>query len=128
MKTVGEAAAMLGVSKRRVYALIEAGLLTAEKASGIWLVDDESLERRLAGNVDRRGGRPRKGSGAGEVRLVLMNRNHVIAEAVYDVRRGIFSSVGPLVDANRAPLGLVDERGKISAAVLSSWWSGRGIP
>ena len=128
MKTVGEAAAMLGVSKRRVYALIEAGLLTAEKASGIWLVDEGSLEKRLASDVDRRGGRPRKGSGSGEVRLTLMNRNHIIAQTVYDVRRGIFSSAGPLVDESRAPLGLVDERGKLSAAALSSWWSGRGIP
>ncbi len=128
MKTAGEAAAMLGVSKRRVYALIGAGALPAEKAGGIWLVDDAGLERRLASGVDRRGGRPRKGSGADEVRLALMNRNHLVAEAVYDVRSGTFSSVGPLTDADRAPIGLVDGRGRITAGVLSAWWSGRGIP
>ena len=128
MKTVGEAAALLGVSKRRVYALIEAGVLSAEKVSGIWLLDEASLERRLAVKVDKRGGRPRKGSGASEVPLVLMNRNHAIAEAVYDVRRSVFSSVGPLIDPDRAPLGLTDERGRISSAALSSWWSGRGMP
>ncbi len=119
---------MLGVSRRRVYALIDVGTLSAEKAGGIWLVDDASLERRLAHGVDRRGGRPRKGEGADEVRLTLMNRDHPVVEAVYDARHGVFSSVGPLIDAARAPIGLPDGRGRISAAMLSSWWSARGIP
>lgn len=63
---------------------------TAEKVSGIWLVDDASLEQRLAQGVGRRGGWPRKGEGADEVRLTLMNREHAIAEAVHDARHGVF--------------------------------------
>ena len=128
MKTVDEAARMLGVTQRRVRALIESGHLAAEKVGGIWLVDEASLKRRLSEGVDKRGGRPKKGSGPNEVGLVLMNREHIIAETVYDATRNVFIKVGPLADKDRAPLGLTDARGRISPATLSAWWSDRGIP
>lgn len=128
MKTVDEAARLLGVTPRRVRALIGSGRLTAEKVGGIWLVDDACLERRLNDNVRKRGGRPKRGSGANEIQLVLMNRNHVVAEAVYDTAHSVFIKVGPLVDKDRAPLGLTDARGRMSPAALSAWWSDRGIP
>jgi excisionase family DNA binding protein len=128
MKTVDEAAAALDVSPRRVRALIAAGKLDAEKVGGVWLIDEASLARREDADVDRRGGRPRHGASPEEMELVLMNREHAVVEAVYDSERNVFTKVGSLLDAARAPLGLVNERGKISPAVLSSWWSDRGIP
>ena len=128
MKTVDEAARLLGVTPRRVRSLIESNRLAAEKVGGIWLVDEGGLERRLNDGVDKRGGRPKKGRGPNEVRLVLMNREHVVAETVYDATRNVFVKVGRLADEDRGPLGLADARGRVSPATLSTWWSNRGIP
>lgn len=45
--TVAQAAALLGVSKRRVVAMIGAGILEAEKfGERVWQVNAESVERR----------------------------------------------------------------------------------
>ena len=47
--TVAQAAALLGVSKRRVVAMIGAGILEAEKfGERVWMIDAESVERRRA--------------------------------------------------------------------------------
>lgn len=54
--TVEQAAESLGVSARRVRALITSGKLSAEKVGRDWLMTAESLE-----NVkERKPGRPRK--------------------------------------------------------------------
>jgi excisionase family DNA binding protein len=45
--TVAQAAALLGVSNRRVVAMIGAGILEAEKfGEKVWQVNAESVERR----------------------------------------------------------------------------------
>jgi len=45
--TVAQAAALLGVSNRRVVAMIGAGILEAEKfGERVWMIDAESVERR----------------------------------------------------------------------------------
>jgi len=45
--TVAQAAALLGVSNRRVVAMIESGILEAEKfGERVWQVNAESVERR----------------------------------------------------------------------------------
>ena len=45
--TVAQAAAILGVSNRRVVAMIGAGILEAEKfGERVWMIDAESVERR----------------------------------------------------------------------------------
>ncbi|MBQ9069693.1 MAG: helix-turn-helix domain-containing protein [Eggerthellaceae bacterium] len=48
MITTSEAAQRLGVSQRRIIALIQSGRLCARKAGGIWLVDEASVKQRLA--------------------------------------------------------------------------------
>lgn len=53
-----EAAEFLGVSPRRVKALISAGLLEGRRFGGVWIVTRESVERRKAENP--KAGRPRK--------------------------------------------------------------------
>lgn len=55
MKTTTEAAALLGVSKRRVQQLVLRGQLKAVKIGRDWLIKEESLKK-----FERRGpGRPR---------------------------------------------------------------------
>lgn len=53
---VSRAASRLGLSPRRVRAMIKDDGLAAEKAGGIWIVDPQSVERRH--RVARRSGRP----------------------------------------------------------------------
>jgi excisionase family DNA binding protein len=53
---LGEAAERLGVSQRRVRAMIAAGRLDAQKVQGRWLVEPGSLER--VADIPRRDGPP----------------------------------------------------------------------
>ena len=58
--TVAQAAALLGVSNRRVVAMIGAGILEAEKfGEKVWQVNAESVERRRV--KKRRPGNGRQG-------------------------------------------------------------------
>ena len=61
MSMVGttEAARRLGVSSRRVAAMIEQGLLRAEKVGKTWIIDETEVAR-LA-RTHRKPGRPKKG-------------------------------------------------------------------
>lgn len=63
--TTAEAAEALGLTRRRVLALIKAGLLKAEKPGRDWVVDGGSVED-LKGK-DRPRGRPKSGSVEGSV-------------------------------------------------------------
>lgn len=58
MMTTNEAAAALGLTRRRVNELIRAGKLRAEKPGRDWIVDAASVEELKAQN--RTGGRPKK--------------------------------------------------------------------
>ena len=127
MMTTSQAAATLNVSTRRVQELIKAHELKAEKASGVWLIDEASVHNRLA-NSSKRGGRPRIGSGKHDVSFTLMNRTHEVVELVYDTRRKEFTALGSYVDLVHAPLGLASNDGRIPLDALNDWWRGRGIP
>jgi len=127
MKTSKEVAELLEVTPRRVVALIHSGQLEAEKVGKIWLIDDASLEQ-FTQNAHRHPGRPRKGSKHTETEYILKNRTYDIAELVYDTTQREFTSVGALLDISRAPMGLMNERKRISAASFNNWWRNRGIP
>lgn len=58
MMTTNEAAAALGLTRRRVIALINSGKLKAEKPGRDWIVDSESVEELR--QQKRPGGRPKK--------------------------------------------------------------------
>lgn len=53
-----EAAKRVGLSQRRIVALIHDGTLLAERVGGVWIVDEDSLS---ALKVYGRAGRPKKG-------------------------------------------------------------------
>ena len=125
--STSEAAKRLGVSVRRVQGLVKEGALEAEKVSGIWLVDEASVADRMR-NVRKTGGRPARGSSRNERRFTLMNRGHEICEAIYDVRRQEFTSLGELIDGTRAPIGISANGRGISLADFNLWWRMRGIP
>ena len=55
MLTTKEAAELLGITPRRVQELIKNGALTARKASGVWLIDKDSVDTRLR-SVTKTGG------------------------------------------------------------------------
>lgn len=50
-----EAAQRLGIGLHRVYELLWAGQLEAERADGKWLIDPNGVERRLKERKRRRG-------------------------------------------------------------------------
>lgn len=58
MLTTKEAAELLDITPRRVQELIKNGALEARKASGVWLIDKDSVDTRLR-SVTKTGGRPR---------------------------------------------------------------------
>lgn len=127
MITTEEASLRLGVTRRRVQELARIGALSAQKISGVWLVDEASVDERLR-SVSKRGGRPLRGSGGNETSFTLMNRTHEVASVVYDSARKEFSYVGADVDSRRAPIGVASPGGVMSRESLNAWWRGRGIP
>ena len=138
MYTVTEAAERLGVSRRRVYELIKDGSISASRFGNSWMVDDASLSAR-ASTVNKRGGRPAKGSGRHEHRYTLMNRTYEVAELVYHDAAEAFTVVSEEKDLSRAPLGVLvrgprflagagtRDAGHINLAALNEWWRGKGL-
>ena len=106
MLTTSEAAKMLGISARRVVALIESGDLLAERFGRQWIVDERSVGRRAS--QEKLKGRPK----LGQKDLLalgthtLMNRNHPVLDFTYDraSRRTRIEEVHD--DALWAPLGV----------------------
>lgn len=66
MLTTTEAAALLGVTRRRVQELIRLGTLKAEKFGRDWQVDQASVEAYQAS--ERKAGRPKAGQLSGLLR------------------------------------------------------------
>ena len=127
--TVDEAAECLGVGRARIYQLIRCGEISAEKVANIWLIDDQSVAaRRVAAP---KVGRPIKSKSAKTAikTYTLMNRTHEVLTFYYDDTIQTFSDAGEIVDAQRAPFGLVSPRGRnVSAKALEYWWKHRSIP
>lgn len=126
--TVQEAAQRLGVSPARVYQLVNGGSLAAERIGRTWVLDEDAVMARAA--AAPHAGRPRKGNAGGRPEsYMLMSRSHEIVEFSYDRAAGRFSVSSDVIDAARAPLGIVSPRGKrITGQALSYWWKHRAIP
>ncbi len=127
--SVEEAATRLGVSVGRIYQLIKANALVAEKTSGVWFVDEGSVAARLIAKPTP--GRPSKHKPRSEALRVftLMNASYPLLTFAYDTSTGEFVDAYDIVDASRAPLGLLSPRGKIaSKEALAFWWRHRAIP
>lgn len=61
MLTTAQAAAILGVSPRRVLALIESGRLPAQKVGRDWIIQESDLEAVKDRREGWPKGKPRKG-------------------------------------------------------------------
>lgn len=126
--TVSEASKRLGVSVARVHQLIKNGVLAAEQIAGIWLIDDGSLEARIA-NPPKPGRPSDTARRPPAARFMLMNRNHEVLSFRFDASTGEFFDADEIIDAARAPLSVMSPRGKrASKTALSYWWSHRTIP
>lgn len=127
MLTTKEAAELLDITPRRVQELIKNGALEARKASGVWLIDKDSVNARLR-SVTKTGGRPRRGHGKSEITFTLMNRTHEVAQLVYSTSRRDFTHIDADIDYTHAPIGVLGPNSPVSLDSFRIWWRGRGIP
>lgn len=124
MISTAEAARRLGVSRRRVVALIEAGDLAAQRFGRAWMVDESSVQERA--DAPKLRGRPKMGQKRllNLKRFTLMNRNHAVLDFTYDDQHKT-ASIDELHDGVRwAPLG-IGQRGKKPNALDLAQWIGR---
>lgn len=126
--TTQEAARRLGVSPRRVSALIADGQIKAEKFGRSWMIDEASVARRQKAAV--RGGRPKMGErdpgslGA----YTLMSRNHAVLDFTYNHRTGETADLVEREGIAWRPLGIGRIDRKPSRYDLAAWLSARSIP
>lgn len=119
MLTTKEAAELLDITPRRVQELIKNEALDARKASGVWLIDKDSVDTRLR-SVTKTGGRPRRGHGKSEIAFTLMNRTHEVAQLVYSTSRKDFTHIGADIDYTHAPIGVLGPKIPVSPGRIST--------
>ena len=129
MLTTKQAAERLGVSSRRVLALVEAGDLAAERFGRSWMIDERSVEERA--RAPRLAGRPK----LGQKHLLslkpytLMNRNHAVFDFVYDDERKRVSIERVREGAAWAPIGAgLAGGGKPNGEDFAAWLRRRYMP
>ncbi|MDR0347112.1 MAG: DNA-binding protein [Coriobacteriales bacterium] len=123
-----EAALKLGVSLRRVNALIASGDLQAEKFGTVWVIDERSVERLIANR--RPAGRPKQGQRDSALldAYTLMNKNHRVLEFLFNREQGVVVSIEPLEDVAYAPVGICGRPDRPSRGAMTGWLSNRYIP
>ena len=128
MYSTSEAAELLGVSPRRVLALIASGDLQAEKRSGVWLLDEASVERR-AGSPRLRG-RPKAGmrDPSALKALRLKCRDHDVLDFTFRTDARTVVSIDAVHDARYAPAGACLASGASSPTLLAAWIRTRQVP
>ena len=118
--TSAEAARLLGVSERRVVALIHSGDLEAQKFGKSWAVSEESVRSRLAsGTVS---GRPPYGQKRRDLiqAYTLMNKNDAILHFVFDNESKRVVKVETDEHVIASPVGACRGIGKPTTAQLTS--------
>lgn len=127
MITTKEAAALLGISQRRVVSLIEAGDISAKRAGRMWLLDEASVRKRLTSPTLK--GRPRMGQknllNLGT--FTLMNRQHEVLDFAYDYQKKTASIINPKEGIAWAPLG-IGRNGIPNNLDLALWIGRRYMP
>lgn len=124
--TEKKAAAMLGVTRSRVSQLVKDKLLDAITINGKVRISEESI--LLYGEESKRPGRPSRTSYATASRHVLMNGAHEVASVVYDSALDEPLAVEEVIDASRAPIGVLTAGGSPKRRELNDWWLHRAIP
>ncbi|MDO4290760.1 MAG: helix-turn-helix domain-containing protein, partial [Eggerthellaceae bacterium] len=86
MYTTKEAAERLGVSVRRVNALIASGEIQAKKFGRAWMIDEASVSKRS--EETHRAGRPKMGErhASNLQRYTLMSKRRPVLSFVYNKR------------------------------------------
>lgn len=128
MFSTQQAAELLGVSPRRVVALIESGDLVAERFGRSWMLDERSVKARL--QSPKLAGRPKMGQKnlMSLKRYTLMNRNHAVLEFVYDNERKAASVERVCSGRAWAPLGTYVSGRQPNGIDLSVWLGRRYLP
>lgn len=87
MLTTSEAAEILGITPRRVVALVKSGALVAERFGRQWMVDERSVRDRAS--APKLSGRPKLGQKdlLALSTHTLMNRDHPVLDFTYDRKR-----------------------------------------
>lgn len=126
--TSAEAARLLGVSERRVVALIHSGDLEAQKFGRSWAVSEESVRYRLANGA--MSGRPPYGQKKRDLiqSYTLMNKNDAVLHFVFDSesKRVVKAEADEHVAAS--PIGACRGIGNPTVTQLTSWITDRYIP
>lgn len=128
MYTTKEAANHLGVSVRRVNALIEAGELEARKFGRAWMLDERSVQARA--ECARTVGRPKmdEKDARNLASYTLMNRNHPVLDFVYNRRTREAGHLVPREGIAWKPLGIGLREGSPNRYDLAAWIASRSIP
>ena len=128
MLTTKEAAERLGVSVRRVNALIESGALAATRFGRAWMVEDRSVDERI--DAKPTGGRPKMGerNPGNLVRYTLMNRNHPVLDFTYNRRTAEVGDLAPCEGIAYKPLGIGPWDREPNRYDLAEWIAARAVP
>ncbi len=128
MISTTEAARRLGMTPRRVVALIASGDLDATKLGRSWAVDEQSVALRAASPKLR--GRPCLGdrNAANLETYTLMNANHEVAQFTYNKALRQVAKVESLDEYEWAPPGACAFSGKVDRFNLNDWLLHRPIP
>lgn len=124
--TEKRAAQMLGVSTARVSQLVGEALLDAVTINGRVRISAESIA--VYQRESKRPGRPARTSYATASRHMLMNGPYEIAEVVYDTALDEPLAVEAVLDAPRAPFGVLTTGGRPKKRELNEWWAHRAVP
>ena len=127
--TTKEAAQRLGISMRRVNALIASGDLEAQRFGRSWMLDERSVHERSRGG--RTAGRPKMNE-KNERNLApftLMNRNHPVLDFVYNRRTRETAGISRAARRNRLkPLGIGLRERTPNRYDLAAWIASRPFP
>ncbi len=129
MLTTKQAAERLGVSSRRVLALVEAGDLAAERFGRSWMIE-QRFGRGTRACAARLAGRPKLGRKhlLSLKPYTLMNRNHAVFDFVYDDERKRVSIERVREGAAWAPLGAGLAGRKPNREDFAAWLRRRRMP
>lgn len=125
--TEKKAAMILGVTEGRISQLVKSGTLDYTTIRGCIRISEKSVAAYQANGKQRRG-RPPRASYPTVMACTLMNANYEIAEALFDTASDNPLTLSSVIDATRAPLGVLTRNGNPKTRELNDWWLHRSIP
>ena len=125
--TEKKAAQLLGVSVSRVSQLLGEGKLDYVTIRGNVRISEESL-RAYSDQGKPRRGRPPKSTRSSVAEYTLMNAGYEVGTLQYDSSAAEPLSLSDVVDACRAPIGVLTRNGNQKKRALNQWWAHRSIP